>query len=41
MREAPPGMTAELRKELAAALDRFTIHSPWTFAFDDEPIVDV
>ena len=38
---APSGMTAELREELAAALDRFTIHSLWTFEFDDEPIVDV
>lgn len=41
MSEAPASMTAEQREELAAALDRFTIHSLWTFAFGDEPIVDV
>jgi hypothetical protein len=42
MREAPHGMAAAaLREELAAALDRFTIHTRWTFGFDDEPIVDV
>jgi hypothetical protein len=41
MFEAAPGMTAELRGELAAALDRFTIHSSWSFQVDDEPLVDV
>src|SRR5215208_5866006 len=41
MSEAPCGLAAEPREELAAALDRFTIHSFWTFEFDHEPIVDV
>ena len=41
MRKASPRMAPNLRKELTAALDRFTIHSPWTFQFDEEPIVDV
>jgi len=34
-------MRAELREELAAALDKFSIRSPVTFAFEDEPSVDV
>lgn len=41
MGEAPSGMTADLSGDLAAALDRFTIHSPWTFQLDGEAIVDV
>src|ERR1043166_484068 len=34
-------MPAELREELVAALDNFTIRSPVEFAFEDEPPVDV
>ena len=31
-------LVAELREELAAALDRFAYRSPWLFGFDGEPV---
>ena len=31
-------LAAELREELAAALDRFAYRSPWLFEFDGEPV---
>src|SRR5262245_29275434 len=36
-----PAMRAELREQLGAALDKFSIRSPVAFAFDGEPPVDV
>lgn len=32
------GLAANLREELAAALDRFAYRSPWVFGFDGQPV---
>jgi hypothetical protein len=41
MGRTSPGTTADSLGELAAALDRFTIRSLWTYQFDDQPLIDV